>query len=122
MSDEWITVARFRLPADAEPARAALEGAGIEARLLDGSGALVHVTYATSGLRLQVRPADREEAEAVLASVGQIDEAALEAEALGATPLPEAPRPVKPMGRLWAKVAAAGFLLYLLLSALRSCG
>ena len=64
----WITVARFSFPHEAEIARSALEAEGIEAFVPDSQTASLYsaVTWGQGGVRLQVRPADEARARAQL--------------------------------------------------------
>lgn len=78
MEQRWITLLRFSTVHEAEVARGLLEAAGIEAHLLDTATASIawHLAPAIGGVRLQVRPADRNAALEVLAGepVGAPDE------------------------------------------------
>lgn len=70
MAEAWITLLRFATVHEGEVARGLLETAGIEAMVLD-SGMMSmawHLAPAMGGVRLQVRPEDREAALEVLAA------------------------------------------------------
>lgn len=75
MAEAWVTLVRFGAVHEGEVARGLLEAAGIEAVLLDTGmmGMAWHLAPAMGGVRLQVRPEDREAALEVLA--GDDDEA-----------------------------------------------
>lgn len=69
MAEAWVTLIRFGAVHEGEVARGLLEAAGIEALLLDTGmmGMAWHLAPAIGGVRLQVRPEDREAALAILA-------------------------------------------------------
>lgn len=76
MEERWTTLLRFSTVHEAEVARGLLEAAGIEATLLDTAitGMAWHLSPALGGVRLQVRPEDREAALAVLAGGEEAEE------------------------------------------------
>ncbi len=66
--EELVTVGRFPEPIEAEMARGRLESAGIEV-LMSGENAAI-LEPGLGPLRLQVAPADEEDARAILADAG----------------------------------------------------
>ncbi|HWV38882.1 MAG TPA: hypothetical protein VN033_10455 [Vulgatibacter sp.] len=67
---EWITIRAYGLPYEAVFARDLLKGHGIRARVLDDGlvGVAPHLSNAVGGVRLQVDPAERKDALAILAA------------------------------------------------------
>ena len=66
--DELVTVGRFPEPIEAEMAKGRLQSAGIEV-FLSGENAAI-LEPGLGPLRLQVAPADEEDARAILADAG----------------------------------------------------
>jgi putative signal transducing protein len=64
--NEWITVARYVSPMEAEMAKSRLESAGIASFLAGENSAILYGT-GLGGLQLQVRPRDKADARAILA-------------------------------------------------------
>ena len=64
--NQWITVARYVSPMQAELAKSRLESAGIGSFLAGENSAILYGT-GLGGLQLQVRPKDEADARAILA-------------------------------------------------------
>lgn len=68
MADAWVTLERFVDPVAAQVARSVLEAEGVPCFLADeGMGGLFSYSL-VKGVRLQVRPEDRERAAEILAA------------------------------------------------------